>query len=251
MLAAFELRSGLAYPSAVEPPLLHESPRSKGVEMEMRVRISRLACAASLAVVIASCGSPDKQIDAAEAGSSGASTSSPSGTAVTESSVPPPQPQESTPQPHPSPTHAPGPAPPKPQPQPPAPQPQPPAPQPQPPAPPAPNPNPPPGTVSYDLPNVDGSDLADEDNWRSGYEDNCTRAGHPSDCLHMSVEVYAPDANGDPVRIRPDPGPNYADAGVYATCPVTAITPEPPAEVPVGTTVIIKVLCQPVDAEPA
>ena len=130
------------------------------------------------------------------------------------------------------------PKPPQPQPQPPAPQPQ-----PQPPAPP-PNPNPPPGTVSYDLPSVGGSDLADEDNWRAGYAGSCTTAGHPPDCLHMSVTVFAPDANGTDARIA-DPGPNYTDDGVYDSCPVTAITPRPPATVPVGTTVVIEVHCEP------
>jgi hypothetical protein len=210
--------------------------------MEMRARTSRLACVASLAIVIASCASPDERVDASPAAAAGSSKSSASTAPVPPSWVP--APQTTTPPPPPSPRPpAPAPRPPAPQPQPPAPQPQPPA--PQPPAPPAPNPNPPPGTVSYDLPNVGGSDLADEDNWRSGYANNCTTAGYPADCLHMSVVVSAPDANGDPTRID-DPGPGYFSDGVYESCPVTAITPEPPAKVPVGTTVVIEVLCDPV-----
>lgn len=214
--------------------------------MEMRARMSRRACLASLVVVVTSCGSPDEQIDASEAAASGASTS-PSQTV-------PPSPETTTQSP-PSTTHAPAPDPPAPEPpkpeppKPPAPQPapprpNPPAPQPEPPAP---NPNPPPGTVSYDLPDVGGSDLADEDNWRAGYANNCTTAGHPPDCLHLTVRAYAPDANGDPTRID-DPGPNYVEDNVYESCPVTEITPAPPAEVPVGTTVVITVLCRPVGA---
>jgi len=120
-------------------------------------------------------------------------------------------------------------------------------PEPQPPAPPPPpNPNPPPGTVSYDLPN-DGSDLDDEDGWQAGFEDKCTAAGHPTDCLHMSVVVSAVGPDGKATGIS-DPGPGYRDDGVYDSCTVTHITPEPPVEVPVGTTVVIDVLCQPVDA---
>jgi hypothetical protein len=92
---------------------------------------------------------------------------------------------------------------------------------------------------------VGGSDLVDEDNWRSGYADKCTTAGHPADCLHLSVKAYVSDANGNQTPIT-NPGPDYFSGGVYESCPVTAITPEPPAEVPVGTTVVIKVLCQPV-----
>jgi hypothetical protein len=185
--------------------------------------------------------------------------------------VPRPQPQGPRPQPRPQPqpqAPQPQPQPPQPQPQPQAPQPQPQAPQPQPqpappppppppqqqpappppppqPAPPPPNPNPPPGTVSYDLPNVGGSDLIDQENWRAGFEDTCTTAGYPADCLHMSVRVFAPDEEGKPTRID-NPGPDYESDGVYSSCPVTAITPEPGSEVDVGTTVVIEVLCEPV-----
>jgi hypothetical protein len=153
-----------------------------------------------------------------------------------------PQPQPQAPQPQPQP--APPPPPPQPQPAPPPPQPAPPPPPPQP-APPPPNPNPPPGTVSYDLPNVGGSDLIDQENWRAGFEDTCTTAGYPADCLHMSVRVFAPDEEGKPTRID-NPGPDYESDGVYSSCPVTAITPEPGSEVDVGTTVVIEVLCEPV-----
>jgi hypothetical protein len=237
--------------------------------MEMRVRLSRLVCATSLPVLIASCASTDKRVSAspAEAGlSSGSSTSSASSGPLPSSPSPAPQPQDPSRQP--SQPHAPtpqsqapvpqpqapapqpqAPAPqpqaPAPQPKAPAPQPQAPAPQPQPPAPRPPNPNPPPGTVSYDLPNVGGSDLADQDNWRAGYANKCTTAGHPANCLHMSVVVSAVGPDGKPAPI-PNPGAGYFAAGVYESCPVTAITPEPPVEVPVGTTVVIKVLCQPV-----
>jgi hypothetical protein len=64
----------------------------------------------------------------------------------------------------------------------------------------------------------------------------------------MSVEVSAVDADGHATPIA-DPGPNYVDDGVYESCPVTAITPEPPVEVPVGTTVHIHVECHPVPAD--
>jgi hypothetical protein len=148
-----------------------------------------------------------------------------------------PQPQPQAPQPQPQPQPAPPPPPPPPQPQP--------APPPPQPAPPPPNPNPPPGTVSYDLPNVGGSDLIDQENWRAGFEDTCTTAGYPADCLHMSVRVFAPDEEGKPTRID-NPGPDYESDGVYSSCPVTAITPEPGSEVDVGTTVVIEVLCEPV-----
>jgi hypothetical protein len=99
--------------------------------------------------------------------------------------------------------------------------------------------------VSYDLPNVGGSDIADQDNWRSGYENNCTTAGHPPDCLHMDVRVSAPDENGTPAPIA-NPGPDYFGDGIYQRCEVTGITPLPPVEVPVGTTVVIEALCEPV-----
>jgi len=204
--------------------------------MELRSRISRLTCAAALMVLVGSCASPGDRVDASPAASASSRLSTPSTSTATapETSVPVPPTQTSPPRPAPT-------TPPVPKPQP-KPQPQPPAPQPQPPAPP-PNPNPPPGTVSYDLPGVGGSDLVDEDNWRAGYEGSCTTAGYPPDCLHMSVKVFAPDANGTDVRIA-DPGPNYS-ADVYDSCPVTAITPMPPAKVPVGTTVVIEVHCKP------
>jgi hypothetical protein len=207
--------------------------------MELRVRISRLTCAAAVVVVVASCAGPDEGVEASPAAAESSRSSTPSASDATVPQTSVPVPPTSTSRPRPAPTTTPVPKPP--QPQPPAPQPQP---QPQPPAPPPPNPNPPPGTVSYDLPNVPGSDLADEDNWRSGYENNCTTAGHPTDCLHMSVKVFAPDGSGTDVRID-DPGPNYSDDGVYDSCPVTAITPMPPATVPVGTTVVIEVHCEP------
>jgi hypothetical protein len=92
---------------------------------------------------------------------------------------------------------------------------------------------------------VGGSDLVDQENWRAGFEDTCTSAGYPADCLHMSVRVSAPDEQGKPTRID-NPGPDYASDGVYSSCPVTAITPEPGSEVDVGTTVVIEVLCEPV-----
>jgi hypothetical protein len=92
---------------------------------------------------------------------------------------------------------------------------------------------------------VGGSDLIDQENWRAGFEDTCTTAGYPADCLHMSVRVFAPDEEGKPTRID-NPGPDYESDGVYSSCPVTAITPEPGSEVDVGTTVVIEVLCEPV-----
>jgi hypothetical protein len=213
--------------------------------MEMRVRISRLTCATALVVVIASCASPDERVDAspAAAESSRSSTSSASSVPAPQTSVSIPTTQAPTTRPRPAPTTAPAPKPP----QPPPPEPPQPPPQPQPPAPPPPNPNPPPGTVSYDLPN-DGSDLADEDNWQRGFEGKCADAGYPTDCLHMSVVVSAVGPDGKATEIK-DPGPNYADSGVYSSCTVTHIEPEPPVEVPVGTTVVIEVLCQPVGAE--
>jgi hypothetical protein len=91
-----------------------------------------------------------------------------------------------------------------------------------------------------------GSDLADQDNWRLGYQDKCMTAGHPADCLHMSVVASAVGPDGKPAPI-PNPGAGYFAHGVYESCPVTAITPEPPVEVPVGTTVVIEALCRPVD----
>lgn len=180
--------------------------------MESQVRTCRLACVASLTVLLASCGSHDKQLHASDAASAGSATTSASSEAATGSSEPvsPTQPPSRQPQPRP----------------------------------PAPNPNPPPGTVSYDLPN-DGSDLGDEDNWRAGFADKCRTAGHPRDCLHMSVVVSAVGPDGKEKAIA-DPGPNYADNGVYSDCHITHIKPEPPVTVPVGTTVVIKVLCTPV-----
>jgi hypothetical protein len=220
--------------------------------MDVWARASRLVAVAPLAVVMVSCGGNDPSISASPpetvASSSGSSASSapgsqpsvPESASASGSLAPAPQPQAPRPQPQPQP--------PQPQPQAPQPQPQPQAPQPQPqpqPAPPPPNPNPPPGTVSYDLPNVGGSDLIDQENWRAGFEDTCTTAGYPADCLHMSVRVFAPDEEGKPTRID-NPGPDYESDGVYSSCPVTAITPEPGSEVDVGTTVVIDVLCEPV-----
>jgi hypothetical protein len=221
--------------------------------MDVWARASRLVAVAPLAVVMVSCGGNDPSISASPpetvASSSGSSASSAPGSqpsvpesqeSASGSRAPAPQPQAPRPQPQ-----APRPQP-QPQPQPPQPQPQAPQPQPQPqPAPPPPNPNPPPGTVSYDLPNVGGSDLIDQENWRAGFEDTCTTAGYPADCLHMSVRVSAPDEEGKPTRID-NPGPDYESDGVYSSCPVTAITPEPGSEVDVGTTVVIEVLCEPV-----
>jgi hypothetical protein len=223
--------------------------------MGVWARASRLVAVAPLAVVMVSCGGNDPSISASPpetvASSSGSSASPAPGSqpsvpesqeSASGSRAPAPQPQAPRPQPQ-----APRPQP-QPQPQPPQPQPQAPQPQPQPqpqPAPPPPNPNPPPGTVSYDLPNVGGSDLIDQENWRSGFEDTCTTAGYPADCLHMSVRVSAPDEEGKPTRID-NPGPDYGSDGVYSSCPVTAITPEPGSEVDVGTTVVIDVLCEPV-----
>jgi hypothetical protein len=221
--------------------------------MGVWARASRLVAVAPLAVVMVSCGGNDPSISASPpetVASSSASSASPapgsqpsvpeSHESASGSRAPAPQPQAPRPQPQPQP--------PQPQPQAPQPQPQPQAPQPQPqpqPAPPPPNPNPPPGTVSYDLPNVGGSDLIDQENWRAGFEDTCTTAGYPADCLHMSVRVSAPDEEGKPTRID-NPGPDYESDGVYSSCPVTAITPEPGSEVDVGTTVVIEVLCEPV-----
>ena len=202
--------------------------------MVLRVRITRLTCAAALVLVVGSCGGHGERVDASPAASASSRLSTPSTSSATVPETPAPVTPTQTSPPRPAPPTAPVPKPP---------QPQPPAPRPQPPAPPS-NPNPPPGTVSYDLPSVGGSDLADEDNWRAGYEGSCTTAGHPPDCLHMSVKVFAPDGNGTDVRIA-DPGPNYSSDGVYDSCPVTAITPMPPAKVPVGTTVVIEVHCQP------
>jgi hypothetical protein len=221
--------------------------------MDMRARVFRLAFVVPLAVVVVSCASPDERITASpmEAGaSSDPSESSESSASPEPSPAPqPPAPAPQPPVPAPQPPAS-APAPPAPAPQPPAPAPQPPAPAPQPPAPAPqpPNPNPPPGTVSYDLPNVGGSDIADQDNWQAGYENNCTTAGHPADCLHMSVLVWAPDANGNPAPI-PNPGPDYFGDGIYQSCAVISITPEPPVEVPVGTTVVIKALCEPVEPD--
>jgi hypothetical protein len=235
--------------------------------MDVWARASRLVAVAPLAVVMVSCGGNDPSISASPpetvASSSGSSASSAPGSqpSVPESQqsasgsqapapqpqAPRPQPQAPRPRPQPQPQQ-PQPQPQQPQPQPPQPQPQAPQPQPQPqpqPAPPPPNPNPPPGTVSYDLPNVGGSDLIDQENWRAGFEDTCTTAGYPADCLHMSVRVSAPDEEGKPTRID-NPGPDYESDGVYSSCPVTAITPEPGSEVDVGTTVVIEVLCEPV-----
>lgn len=230
--------------------------------MDRWARASRLACVVPLVLVTVSCASPDERISASPAAAGGSSPSSAS--PVPPSPVPAPQPpapspqppapapQAPAPQPQPQPqAPAPQPQAPAPAPQAPAPQPQAPAPQPQAPAPqapaaPPPNPNPPPGTVSYDLPNVGGSDIADQDNWQSGYRNNCTTAGHPPDCLHMSVVVSALDANGNVTPID-NPGPDYFGDGIYERCAVTSITPEPPVEVPVGTTVVITALCEPVD----
>jgi hypothetical protein len=232
--------------------------------MDVWARASRLVAVAPLAVVMVSCGGNDPSISASPpetvASSSGSSASSAPGSqpsvpesqqSASGSQAPAPQPQAPRPQPQPQPQppqpqpQAPQPQPqPAPPPPPPQPQPAPPPPQPQP-APPPPNPNPPPGTVSYDLPNVGGSDLIDQENWRAGFEDTCTTAGYPADCLHMSVRVSAPDEEGKPTRID-NPGPDYESDGVYSSCPVTAITPEPGSEVDVGTTVVIEVLCEPV-----
>jgi hypothetical protein len=97
---------------------------------------------------------------------------------------------------------------------------------------------------------VGGSDINDQDNWRNGYANNCTTAGHPPDCLHMDLRVWVLDENGNRVRID-NPGANYFAAGVYEYCQVTAIDPEPPAEVPVGTAVVIDALCEPVEPDGA
>jgi hypothetical protein len=205
--------------------------------MDMRARVFRLAFVVPLAVVVVSCASPDERITASpmEAGASSDPSESSESSASPEP-APAPQPPAPAPQPP-----APAPQPPAPAPAPPAPAPQPPAPAPQPP-----NPNPPPGTVSYDLPNKQ-SDLADQDNWRAGYANNCMMAGHPANCLHMSVRVWA-DVNGTPTPID-NPGAHYFGEGVYDSCGVTDIDPMPPTKVPVGTTVVIKALCEPVEPD--
>jgi hypothetical protein len=206
--------------------------------MDVRARMS-LALLVPLSIVIASCAGPDEANP--EAQSAESSTSAKSSDSPPPVPVPPPGPAPEPPGPAPEPP-GPAPEPPGPAPEPPAPAPEPPA-----PAPPPPNPNPPPGTVSYDLPDEDGgSDIVDQDNWKAGYEDNCTRAGHPADCLHMSVLVEAPDENGVVVPV-PNPGSDYFGDGIYESCTVYDIEPTPGVEVPVGTTVVIRALCEPVD----
>jgi hypothetical protein len=212
--------------------------------MDMRARVS-LAFVTPLAILIASCASPeeaDTESQAAESSTSSTSSTSSESSESSESRAPQPSaPAPGPPVPPPKPP-APAPGPPVPAPKPPVPAPKPPV-----PAPPPPNPNPPPGTVSYDLPDEDGgSDIIDQDNWRNGYEGNCTDAGHPPDCLHMSLLVEAPDETGQPGPI-PTPRADYQDDGIYRSCTVYDIEPDPGTEVPVGTTVVIRALCELVD----
>jgi hypothetical protein len=162
-----------------------------------------------------------------------------------------PQPPGTGPQPQPPAPPPPGQQPPPPAPQPPAPPP-PAPPAPPPPAPP-PNPNPPPGTVSYDLPG-EGDDLSNQDGWASGFQSACQSAGHEDDCLTMVVRVYQKKP-GEPREEVSNPGPDYAAPGdgsdpLYSDCRIAEIIPPPPAEVDVGTKVVIKVDCVPVEPPP-
>ena len=101
----------------------------------------------------------------------------------------------------------------------------------------------PPGTVSYDLPGV-GVDL-DPEGWESGFKNTCEAAGHDEKCLRMDVVVSERQPDGSLKDIK-TPGPDYG--AVYSACLVTSISPEPGTEVPVPTTVIIKVVCTLPDA---
>jgi hypothetical protein len=104
--------------------------------------------------------------------------------------------------------------------------------------------------VGLDIPDLN-SDLGERGGWEADAADACVQAGFQADCVTFDYDYFATDDEGNGRTPIGDPGNDYQPT--YTACPVESITPLTGAgtePIPVGTEIVIVVVCKLPVAEP-